>query len=106
MIAIRCGEGFLNDKEVFETIAKHSPKNFYELELRQPNLVPEDLEFFFISWNNRELKRSLSLIFYDDYSPLSVKEENMKIIEKYKNLGIIKFEDIEYNEDHSIDLYF
>jgi len=89
-ITIRCGEGFLNNKEVFETVAKHSPKNFYELELRQPNLVPEDLEFFFISWNNRELKRSLSLIFYDDYSPLSVKEENMKIIEKYKNLGVVK----------------
>ena len=63
-------------------------------------MVPENLESFFISWKNRASKNSLSLIIADSYYRLKVKEESMKIIEKYKNLGVIKkFETREYCEE-------
>ena len=57
-------------------------------------MIPEDLESFFISWKNRLPKKSLSLISLEVSleDSLEVDEENMKIIKKYKNLGIIKFE--------------
>ncbi|RIA90198.1 hypothetical protein C1645_876272 [Glomus cerebriforme] len=93
-----CGERFfLSEKEVLETVAKYSPKNFYELKIYNDSiskLLPEDLESFFISWKNRSPKKSLTLIIIRDYFVgFQVNEENMKIINKYKNLGIIrKFE--------------
>ena len=47
---------------------------------------------FFISWENRIPKKSLSLtiIWANNYRSLEKNEDNMKIIEKYINLGIIK----------------
>ena len=61
-------------------------------------MIPEDLESFFISWENRTSKKSLSLIIVDDFSRLKVQKENMKIIEKYINLGVVrKFETRGYN---------
>ncbi|RIA89035.1 hypothetical protein C1645_825395, partial [Glomus cerebriforme] len=83
------------EKEILETVANHSPKNFYELKIyniSNSELLPEDLESFFISWKNRDSKKSLNLIIIrNNYIiSLEVNEENMKIIEKYKNLGIIK----------------
>ena len=81
-------EGILISKEEeLEIVAKHSPKNFYGLILYKLSLCPEDLESFFISWGNRESKKSLSLIIVDD---LKVDEEIMEIIKKYKNLGVVK----------------
>src|SRR5688572_9090214 len=51
-------------------------------------LSPKDLESFFTTWKNRiptkSLCLSIPLVKNEDY------EENMKIIEKYKNLGTIK----------------
>ena len=70
-----------------EIVAKHSLKNFYVLQLHRLNLFPEDLKSFFISWGNRKSKKSLSLIIVVD---LKVDEEYMEIIEKYKNLGVVK----------------
>ena len=101
-IIIQCRVCYLNEKEVLETIAKHSPKNFYELKLyNNSEFIPENLESFFVSWKNRASKKSLSLIIVDILS--KVKEESMKIIEKYKNLGVIKkFEVREYGEE---DIY-
>ncbi|RIA81275.1 hypothetical protein C1645_837269 [Glomus cerebriforme] len=91
-IKIWCGTYWLKEKEILETIAKHSPKNFCKLKIyncSNSELLLEDLESFFINWNNREL---LTLIIINKYSCISLEEneENMKIIEKYKNLGIIK----------------
>src|SRR2546423_10514295 len=85
---------------------KYSPKYFYELKIyneqsyrllsgngRPSKLLSEDLESFFISWKSRIPKKSLSLILikfdYED-DDLDTNEENMKVIEKYKELGIIK----------------
>jgi hypothetical protein len=86
---------YSSQEEFLETIAKHSPKNFYELKLHEPYILPEYLESFFINWG-RLSKKSLSLIFID-YHEI---EENMKIIEKYKNLGIIKnFEIRDFEEE-------
>ena len=76
------------EKGLLDVVAKHSPKNFHELKLHDPELSPEDLESFFISWGNRISKKSISLIFISDCR-LGL-EENMKIIEKYKKIGIVK----------------
>ena len=86
-------------------VAKHSPKNFHELKVYNSShskLLPEDLEYFFICWNNRIPKKSLSLIIIKDYyyNSLEVNEENIKLIEKYKTLGVIKkFETKEFDDD-------
>ena len=103
-IVIDCGINGLNEKEVLETVAKYSPKNFYELKLHNPELFPEDLESFLISWKNRESKKSISLIivngYYGYYNDIGVNGESMKIIEKYKNLGVIKkFETRKYCDE-------
>ncbi|RIA90193.1 hypothetical protein C1645_876268 [Glomus cerebriforme] len=105
-IKIWCGDGFLSEKEVLETVAKYSPKNFRELKIYNDpvsELLPEDLESFFIIWKNRTPKKSLTLIIIKEYdSNLELNKENMEIIEKYKKLGIIKkFETKEYGEDES-----
>ena len=77
----------IREKKELEIVAKYSPKNFYILQIHNPlTLSPEDLESFFISWGNRKSKKSLSLIIVDNL----IVEENMGIIEKYKNLGVIK----------------
>ena len=93
-IKVWCGYGHLSEKDLLEAIATHSPKNFYELKLDYDNMPPElllkDLETFLISWNNRIPKRSLSLSFIRDYVEQVIDDESMKLIEKYKKLGIIK----------------
>src|SRR5690348_12602342 len=85
----------LNEKEVLEVVAMNSPKNFHELKIHNYStsvLLPDDLESFFVSWKDRIPSKSLSLIIIkDEFShSLEMDENNMKIIEKYKNLGIIK----------------
>jgi hypothetical protein len=94
-IKIWCGDYYLNEKEFLEVFAKHSPKNFYKLEIFYAYKVSleipsEELENFFLSWKSR---KPLSLIIIDKYSDfisLKVNSENMNIIKKYMNLGIIK----------------
>ena len=46
-IVICYGESCLNERKVLETVAKHSPKNLYELKPNEPKLFSEDLESFF-----------------------------------------------------------
>jgi hypothetical protein len=108
-IKIWCGKGFLTEKEVFETVAKHSPNNFCELKLYNVScthiISPGDLESFFINWRNRMPTKILTLTIiredYEDYVLyyLHDNEENMKIIEKYVNLGIIKLNIVTYKEE-------
>ncbi|GBC03530.1 hypothetical protein RclHR1_05180007 [Rhizophagus clarus] len=97
-IKIWCGDYYLNEKEFLEVFAKHSPKNFYKLEIFYAYKVSleipsEELEKFFLSWKSRIPQKPLSLIIidkYSDYISLKVNDENMKIIEKYIKMGIIK----------------
>lgn len=84
-------------KNLFEIISKYSPKYFFKLVLvyhsydQWSELLPEELESFFISWKNHVSQKQLSLIIVSDKNPLCAQEENKKIIEKYTKLGIIKF---------------
>ncbi|GET00382.1 hypothetical protein GLOIN_2v1531010 [Rhizophagus clarus] len=107
-IKIRCGGEFLSEKEALETVAKYS-QNIYELILCHLfavrfELLPEELETFFISWIDRNPQKSLSLVVitYDENS-LDTNYENIEIINKYIKLRVIKkfkvidFEDEEYN---------
>ncbi len=96
-IKIWCGEYFLNEKESLEVVARCSPENFSELKIYytcnvRSELLPEELESFFTSWTNRIPKNSISLILIKGYcaNSLESKKENMRIIEKYINLGVIK----------------
>jgi hypothetical protein len=72
-----------------------------------------DLESFFKSWEIRTPKKLLSLIIIKDgennCKSIDDHEENMKIITIYKNLGIIKFGTIGYEEEGKVeekDYYF
>ncbi len=87
----------LNEGELLEVVAKYSPKSFYELKISygygvHSKLFSEKLEFFFINWMNRVPQKPLSFNIIKKYNAKSlvVKEENMKVIEKYIKLGIIK----------------
>ncbi|RIA92328.1 hypothetical protein C1645_820840 [Glomus cerebriforme] len=106
-IKIRRGVSYLSYKEILETIAIHSPENFCKLEmyndlLSNSKLLPEDLESFFISWKNRPSKKSFTLLINKTYSSSNISleenEECMKIIKKYKNLGIIKKFETKFRE--------
>src|ERR1043165_7745586 len=88
-----CGSGYLNEIDLLEVIATHSPKKFYELKLDYDTTRSRlcNLEAFLISWNNRIPQRPLSLIIIKDHNNLNaINDENMKLIERYKKLGIIK----------------
>jgi hypothetical protein len=106
-IKVWCGKHYivdnLTEKEVLETVVNHSPNNFCELKIynsSNSDVSLEDLESFFINWKNRTPKKLLSLIIIkSDCKGLDDYEENMKIIEKYENLGIIKFGTIWYEEE-------
>ncbi|GBC10275.1 hypothetical protein RclHR1_00950012 [Rhizophagus clarus] len=94
-----CGGGLLNEKEALEVIAKHSHENISEIILNHQHfkqsakLLPNELESFLINWASRVPQRLLSLVIITkDYNKMSLdkNEENMKIIKKYLELGIIK----------------
>ncbi|GBC08760.1 hypothetical protein RclHR1_08360006 [Rhizophagus clarus] len=87
-IKIKSGKIYLKGNEVLETVAKFSPKNFHELKLRNyVRLESKDLESFFISWKNRKVQKSLSFIINNNNDE---NNGNIKIIEKYKKLGVLK----------------
>ncbi|GET64580.1 hypothetical protein GLOIN_2v1876960 [Rhizophagus irregularis DAOM 181602=DAOM 197198] len=78
---------------MLEIITKYSQKNFYELKIyheMSSNLQPKDLESFLMNWKNRIPITLISI--KDDYwnLPLSANKEIMKVIEQYKELGIIQ----------------
>ncbi len=105
-IKVQCGN-LLNGKEFLDTILKDSPKNFYELKINeQLKLLPGDLESFFSSWEKRIPQKPLTLIIVEDiFSSKEVDEENIKIIEKFQKLGIIKKFDFETFDEEEI-FYF
>ncbi|GBC00960.1 hypothetical protein RclHR1_04010007 [Rhizophagus clarus] len=105
-IKVWCGNGYLNESEFFEVLAYYSPKNFYELEIYfiEREILSKDLEKFFNNWKNRIPQKSLSfIILIEDNDTINiVNNENMKIIEKYKTLGIIKKFEIREYKDYEI----
>ncbi|GBB86749.1 hypothetical protein RclHR1_13150005 [Rhizophagus clarus] len=107
-VKIWCGGKFLSEKEVLEAFAKYS-QNIYELILYHLfevrfELLPEELESFFVSFAVRKPQKPLSLVVVNyDANSLDTNLENIDIINKYIKLGVIKkfkvtdFEDEEYN---------
>ncbi|PKC66954.1 hypothetical protein RhiirA1_459021 [Rhizophagus irregularis] len=108
-IKIWCGGEFLSEKQALEMVVKYS-QNINELILYHIftvrfNLLPEELESFFVNWTNRVPQKSLSLVIviYDEENSLDKNDENIEIINKYTKLGVIKkfkvtdFVDDEYN---------
>ncbi|GBB86997.1 hypothetical protein RclHR1_13450003 [Rhizophagus clarus] len=103
-IKIRCGKNYLSEKDALKAVAKYS-QNIHELTLYyqsriQFELLPEELESFFISWTNRISQKSLSLIIVKRYraNSLDTYNENVKIINKYIKLGVIKKFKVEVDE--------
>ena len=95
-VMIWCCDDYLSEKDIFRVFVTYSPKNFHELKLHyypdvESELLPEELESFLASWADRVPLKSLSLItIRNDSDTLDKIDENMKIIEKYIRLGIIK----------------
>jgi hypothetical protein len=99
------------EDEVLNTVLNYSSNNFHELKLVDNyydtyfDVSPKVLESFFVSWRNRTPKKLLSLIFIGAFT----NKENLKIIEKYENLGIIKFctkSCDEDDEEEEIDFHY
>ena len=89
-IKFYCEERFFSEKDLFDVVANYSPKNICKLELTYPNsvrpeLLPEELESFFVSWKNHIPQKLLSLTY-----SFSENDENKKVIEKYVKLGVVK----------------
>ncbi|RIA89722.1 hypothetical protein C1645_824425 [Glomus cerebriforme] len=73
-------------------ITKYSPKSFYQLELSYndevvPELLPEELESFFVSWADRTPQKPLSLMIDDYFCNSTFERNNKKIFEKYIKLA-------------------
>jgi hypothetical protein len=88
-IKIWCGGRYLSEKEALDSVEKYSHENLCELILyhqyyTQSELLPEELESFFINWTDRKPKKSISLIIInDDANSLDTNEKNMEIINRY-----------------------
>ncbi|CAB4414020.1 unnamed protein product [Rhizophagus irregularis] len=97
-IKIWCGSEYLNEKEALDMVVKYSHENISELVLyhqdciQSAELLPVELESFFIKWMSRMPQKSLSLeiVKCEEDDSLDTNHENMKIIEKYTKLGVIK----------------
>ncbi|RIA81348.1 hypothetical protein C1645_865064 [Glomus cerebriforme] len=93
-IKIWCGDNYLSDKDVLETVVKYSPKNFYELNMvinKRSVILSEELEEFFIIWKNRIPKKSLSFaIEGNNFNNLEMNNGIMEVIKKYQKFGVIK----------------
>ncbi|RIA83583.1 hypothetical protein C1645_833603 [Glomus cerebriforme] len=106
-IKVQNGIEDLDSKEFLDTLAKYSPKKFYELEIDYCSfgtlgILCEKLEEFFINWKKRIPQKLISLIIVTDYREnidLEV-NENMELIKKYMKLGVIKkFRTRKYDEE-------
>ncbi|POG70715.1 hypothetical protein GLOIN_2v1613954 [Rhizophagus irregularis DAOM 181602=DAOM 197198] len=116
---------------LFDIVATYSSKYFCELVLYNSNLYlinSKDLELFLISWKNRKPKKLLTLVIirnttideYEEYKgniindennedshdELSNRDQNLKIIEEYKKLDIIKFRIENIKEEEESEYYF
>ena len=90
-IKVLCGNHYLSEKDMLEAVVKYSPKSFHELSIHNCGVSPEpeDLESFFLSWQNR-LQKPLTLIVVDDRNyGLRANERNITIIEKYESENTI-----------------
>ncbi|CAB4417933.1 unnamed protein product [Rhizophagus irregularis] len=93
-------DSYLSVKEVFETVAINSPSNFRELKIRHitnSDASTDDLESFFACWERRTPKKLLSFTIIEDmgYHLYYFHNSLIKVIEKYENLGTIKFATID-----------
>ncbi|PKK74526.1 hypothetical protein RhiirC2_846790 [Rhizophagus irregularis] len=90
-IQVMCGRLHIKEKDMLEAIVKYSPKCFHELRLynyAKSNILSKDLDSFFINWSNRIPQKSITFICLNVFDDLE--KRNMKIIEKYRKLGVIK----------------
>ncbi|PKY48631.1 hypothetical protein RhiirA4_464276 [Rhizophagus irregularis] len=99
IIKVRYGDEWFNGKTIFKVLANYSQKYFYGLNLncyysKIVDKLHEELEEFFINWQDHISQRSLSLIINTGYSKNVISEvygKGMKTtIDKYMKLGIIK----------------
>ncbi|GBC03533.1 hypothetical protein RclHR1_05180010 [Rhizophagus clarus] len=90
---------YIDKKRFLEVLAKNTPKNFCELKIYYifDQIHPEELEEFLINWKNHMPQRLLSLVIIKGLG-LEVNGETMKIIEKYVNMGLVKFRIKIYDE--------
>ncbi|CAB4430295.1 unnamed protein product [Rhizophagus irregularis] len=98
--------GRKSEMKIFKTILKHSPKNFCELKIfnnSQSKLSPKDLKYFFIDWKDRIPFTLIVIKGY--YNSLEANRKNMKIIKKYKKLGVIKNFEIKEFYEEEIDIF-
>jgi hypothetical protein len=98
--------GRKSEAKIFKTILKHSPKNFCELKIfnnSQSKLSPKDLKYFFLDWKGRIPFTLIVIRGY--YNSLESNRKNMKIIKKYKKLGIIKKFEIKEFYEEEIDIF-
>ncbi|UZO00764.1 uncharacterized protein OCT59_011883 [Rhizophagus irregularis] len=102
-IEIWCGKRFLNEKDVLDVIIKYSQKNFYKLKINNDSpseLSPNDLETFFIEWKNKKPNIIFTLITNkNNYNGLDLDENNIRIIKKYEDLGIVRTKEFCDEED-------
>ncbi|CAI2162524.1 13026_t:CDS:1 [Funneliformis geosporum] len=104
-IKVWCGYGCLDEKILLEILTDFSPRNFYKLKLihkANSRLFPKDLEEFFVRWSHRVPLKPLVLIIIKRYrvKSLEIQRENMKVLEKYKKLGVIKkLETVKFDDD-------
>ncbi|GBC10309.1 hypothetical protein RclHR1_09500007 [Rhizophagus clarus] len=109
-IEIYCRGNLLSEKEALSEIVKYSHENISEIILhhyytQSTKLLPEELESFIVSWTNYIPQRLLFLVIVtNNYCKESLEksEENIKIINKYIVLGVIKnFKSKDYDyEEH------
>ncbi|PKY27836.1 hypothetical protein RhiirB3_529475 [Rhizophagus irregularis] len=129
-ISVWCGKKDMTGI-LFDIVATYSSKYFCELVLYNSNLYlinSKDLELFLISWKNRKPKKLLTLVIirnttideYEEYKgniindennedshdELSNRDQNLKIIEEYKKLDIIKFRIENIKEEEESEYYF
>ncbi|RIA87411.1 hypothetical protein C1645_827833 [Glomus cerebriforme] len=107
--SIKICDKYLILKELFNVVIKYSPKKFFQLKIYYDSqielqLLPELLESFYDGWKNRTVSQnpfSLIIIDYYEKNNLMKNDENLKIIEKYIELGVIKnFKIIYYDENY------
>ncbi|CAG8664037.1 17277_t:CDS:1 [Funneliformis caledonium] len=95
-IEVLCGDSYLNEIELFKIVAKYSPKPFYKLTLHlyktHSKLLTKELESFFTSWKDRTPQKPLNFTINaaQAVNNLDFKKQNMKVIEKFIKLGVIK----------------
>ncbi|GBB95204.1 hypothetical protein RclHR1_00250002 [Rhizophagus clarus] len=90
-IQVMCGHSYIKEKDMLEAIVKYSPKCFHEIRLynyAKSYILSKDLDTFFFNWSNRIPQKSITFICLNVFDNLE--KRNVKIIEKYRKLGVIK----------------